>query len=354
VRPRRHDLVRKRGARRKSTRVIYDDEQRSYRAKSCLPKGLRRRPVPASSRLLANVPHCPRRHSSPASGRRWQRGPREFHHGLLLIAFYLATCAAGLAEAQTLTPNPPYFTAAGVVQAATQTAETLAPNTIATIYGSNLSWTTQGVTAADLNHGTLPTSLDGVSVYVQGILANLLYVSPGQINFLIPYEITLPSVEILVVRQGIGGPLGANGRPSVIIQLAATAPGFFEWNGDLAVAQHADGSLITPTSPANGGEVVVLYAAGLGRTIPDSASGVIPSMAAVAICASQLQILLNGVPVPAANIYYAGLTPGFAGLYQINVRLPDAVPPNPQIQIVTTQQVSPPGVLLSTLLSAQP
>jgi Flp pilus assembly protein TadG len=82
VRPRRHDLVRERGARRKSTRVIYDDEQRSYRAKSCLPKGLRRRPVPASSRLLANVPHCPCRHSSPASGRRSQRGPREFHHAL--------------------------------------------------------------------------------------------------------------------------------------------------------------------------------------------------------------------------------------------------------------------------------
>ena len=44
--------------------------------------------------------------------------------------------------AQSLPLNPPFFTAAGIVQAATQTAGTLAPNTIATIYGTNLSWTT--------------------------------------------------------------------------------------------------------------------------------------------------------------------------------------------------------------------
>jgi len=83
VEPRRQDLVRERGARRKSTRVIYDDEQRSYRAKSCLPLGLRRRPVPALSQLLSNVPHCLRRRFALESGRRSQRGPREFHHGLL-------------------------------------------------------------------------------------------------------------------------------------------------------------------------------------------------------------------------------------------------------------------------------
>ena len=67
-------------------RDISSDEQQSYRAKSCLPKGLRRRPAPALSRLLSNGPHCLRRHFAPASGRRSQRGPREFHHGLLGIA----------------------------------------------------------------------------------------------------------------------------------------------------------------------------------------------------------------------------------------------------------------------------
>jgi hypothetical protein len=107
ARPRGQDLVRERDARRKSTPVIYDDEQRSYRAKSCpLTRsadkgsvlswirstsrlrpwpGLRRRPLPALLHLLSNVPHCLRRCVALETGRRSQRGPREFHHGLLVF-----------------------------------------------------------------------------------------------------------------------------------------------------------------------------------------------------------------------------------------------------------------------------
>ncbi len=83
MRPRGQDLARERDARRKPTRVICDDEQRRYRAKSFPPKGLRRCPSPALSQLLSDVPHCLRRCFAPATGWRSQRGPREFHHGLL-------------------------------------------------------------------------------------------------------------------------------------------------------------------------------------------------------------------------------------------------------------------------------
>ena len=83
MRPRGQDLVRERGARRKSTPVICDDAQQSYRGKSCPPFGLRRRPLPALLHLLSNVPRCLRRCVALETGRRQQRGPREFHHGLL-------------------------------------------------------------------------------------------------------------------------------------------------------------------------------------------------------------------------------------------------------------------------------
>lgn len=252
--------------------------------------------------------------------------------------------ACALAHGQISTA--PSFTAAGIVQAANQTAGPLAPNAIATLYGSNLSWTTHAVTAGDLNDGTLPTTLDNVAVYVNNLLCPLLYVSPGQINFLIPYEITVSSASVVVARQGIGGPLGPDGRPSVYIALEPTAPGFFQWNGNFAVAEHADGSLIDPTSPAQPGEVVVLYAAGLGRTVPDLASGVLPQAAASILYASQMQIFLNGSALPQENIYYAGVTPGFAGLYQINLKLPDALPSDPNIQIVIGNQSSPPAIQL--------
>jgi uncharacterized protein (TIGR03437 family) len=274
---------------------------------------------------------------------------RRRHSILSIFAWAAAMFALPSANATTtLAPNAPFFTTASVVQAATQTAETLAPNTIATIYGMNLSWTTQTVTAADLNGGTLPTSLDGVSVFVQGLLSNLLYVSPGQINFLIPYELTASTVHILVARQGIAGPFGPDGQPSVTIQMAQTAPGFFQWNGNFAVAEHADGSLISVAAPAQAGEIVVLFAAGLGRTVPDSSSGTVPRSAATILYFPEMQILLNGNPQPTTNIYYAGVTPGFAGLYQINLRLPDVLPSNPEIQIVIGTQSSPMAVLLQT------
>ena len=236
--------------------------------------------------------------------------------------------------------SAPFYTVSGILHAATQTPEALAPNTIATVYGTNLSYSTHAVATGDLNGGALPTSLEGVTVYVHGIKSSLFFVSPGQINFLIPYELTALAADVIVVRQGVSG-------PSVTIQLATTAPGLFQWNGNFALAEHADGSLISADSPAQPGEVVVLFAAGLGRTVPDSSSGRVPLSATPILYGSQLQIMLNGIQLPVENIYYAGLTPGFAGLYQINLKLPDVLLPDPEIRIVIGTQTSPALVQLT-------
>lgn len=237
------------------------------------------------------------------------------------------------------TGNNPYYVAAGIVNAAAQTAEALAPNTIATIYGLNLSWDTYTLGPSDVSNGELPTALDGVTVLMNGIPCNLFYVSPGQINFLVPYEITTASAGVQVLRQGAEG-------PNVTVPMALTSPAFFTWDGNLAMAEHADGSLITPQSPATSGEVVVLYAAGLGRTSPDIQSGEVVSAATFILYFAQLQILLNGNPCPAGNVFYAGLTPGFVGLYQINLVLPENLPPNPEIQIAIGSAESPSAILL--------
>jgi uncharacterized protein (TIGR03437 family) len=263
-----------------------------------------------------------------------------------LLAGSAFACFAIAAPPPALTPaglttasSAPNYSAAGIVNAATQNGETLAPNTVATIYGTNLSWTTHALAARDLNDGTLPTSLEGVSVYVNGILSNLYYVSPGQINFLIPYDLTVSTAIVYVARQGVAG-------PGVKIPLARTSPGFFEWNGNYAVAQHVDGTLISASHPAAPGEIVVLYAGGLGRTSPDVPSGHIVSGPTSILYESELQILLNGDPCPASSIYYAGLAPDYAGLYQINLLLPDVVPPDPAIRMVMGTQSSPVSVLL--------
>jgi len=249
--------------------------------------------------------------------------------------------AASPAHSQaTGVSTAPSYTAQSIVHAATQTAEALAPNTIATIYGTNLAFDTATATSATLVGGDLPQSMDGVSVIVNGIIANLFYISPTQINFLIPYQFTPSPVTVVVTRQGIAGPV-------VSIQLNATAPGLFIYNG-FAIGTHLNGTLIDAASPASQGEIIVLYVVGLGHVTPDTVSGKIVTSAASIAAASQLQVLLSGTACPPGNILYAGVAPGFAGLYQINMILPQLTPPNPEIRIAVGPQISPPAVYLAT------
>lgn len=65
--------------------AISDDEQPSYRAKSWLPKGLRRRRAGTLLPLLDDVRHRRRRCASSSHRRRSQRGPRDFCRGLLVL-----------------------------------------------------------------------------------------------------------------------------------------------------------------------------------------------------------------------------------------------------------------------------
>jgi uncharacterized protein (TIGR03437 family) len=259
---------------------------------------------------------------------------------LVLPALHAFPAFPALAPESSATILAPSYSAESIVNGATQTAGALAPNAIATLYGANLSFQTYSVATHDVHGGALPTSAGGVTVLVNYLAAPLFYVSPGQINFLVPYELLPGPVSVVVIRQNLAGPV-------VKIQLNSTSPGLFPWNGNLAIATHLNGALVSAGAPAHGGEIIVLYVDGLGRVTPDTDSGRIVSFAAAIVAARQLQILLNGVACPAANVLYAGLAPGFAGLYQINLVLPAPIPPNPEIRIAVGAQISPPSIQLA-------
>jgi uncharacterized protein (TIGR03437 family) len=233
----------------------------------------------------------------------------------------------------------PFYTAQSIVNAATQTLETLAPNTIATLYGTNLAFDVRAVAPSDIVKGKMPTSLEGVGVWVNSLPCSLFYVSPTQINFLVPYQLTAGTVSVIVARDSQAG-------PTVNIPLNNTSPGLFLWNGNNAVAAHLNGTVISAASPAVPKEIIVIYAAGLGRTSPDTTSGQLATAAFPIYYASQLQILFDGVPCPPGSVLYAGLAPGFAGLYQINLTLPAGLAANPQIQVAVGPQISPAMVQL--------
>jgi uncharacterized protein (TIGR03437 family) len=256
------------------------------------------------------------------------------------FAAMLVFCfCAGAAE---LNRQAPIYTAASIVNAATNEPGPLAPLGLVSLYGKELSVATRAITADDLRNGLLPTTLigTGVVIAIDNIAVPILFVSPGQINFLVPGNMRTGRRKLRVLTNGRAG-------PDVDVVIADTAPGLFQMTGSAVIATRPDGSLVSDEVPAVPGEILVIYAAGLGATQPSVTGLSIPRAAATISARSQFAVLLNDVPVPDGNILYAGLTPGFAGLYQINCRLPDDTPADPEIRLRLPGQISPSNLHLS-------
>jgi uncharacterized protein (TIGR03437 family) len=181
-----------------------------------------------------------------------------------------------------------------------------------------------------------------------GIMAlPLFYASPTQINFLIPASLVAGTLELRVARDG------TSSAAPVRVPLQELAPAFCQVDPSTVLAAHADGVLISPEKPARPGEVVVLYASGLG--LP---KGSVPKDGELASIGPQgldgitlkrlkdLRVLVGGEALDPAQILYAGLAPGFAGVYQINLRLPDSLAPDPELRIGLGDLLGPAGLKL--------
>lgn len=252
------------------------------------------------------------------------------------------------AEAPPRIPAPLY-TPSSIVNAASFKAGALAPNTIGTLYGRDLAFATRSLASQDIYNGTLPTTLlgTGVRLLIRNTLAFIYYVSPTQVNFLVPSTLTPGPADVLFSVDGRFG-------ETVRIQIAGVSPALFQLDPETILATRADGSVITAEAPAQPGEIVILYATGLGATRPRMAAGQIPSEAASLERLADFYVTVDGAPVDRPNILYAGAAPGFAGLYQVNLRLPDHTQRNPELRIGFTDAVSPTGVRLPVTIPGNP
>jgi uncharacterized protein (TIGR03437 family) len=202
----------------------------------------------------------------------------------------------------------PTFTAADLVNSASYAAGIAAPGGIMSLFGVGL-----GSNWATATSG--PTSpLAGLKINIGGVSAPapLFYASPSQISFQMPYEATGATTLTLTREDGK--------TTTVNINVGDAQPGLFTSDASgtgPAAATLADSSLLTSTNPATRGNVVVLYATGLGRVAPAAITGV--GATAAATCVNPVTVTIAGRTVTPD---YAGLTPGYAGLYQINVRIP--------------------------------
>ena len=256
---------------------------------------------------------------------------------------FLVGALAGLSREAGIsaTREAPSYSNASIVNSASNEPGALAPNAFVTIYGTNLARSTRAIADSDIVGNMLPTVLPGtgVNVYVNRIRAHIFYVSPGQINALIPADALAGSAEILVALDGVYG-------PSARVTLQASAPALFQLDAQTAIAVHADGTVLTPKTPGRPGEWIALYATGLGTTAPPAAYGEIPARAAPLRDSARFRVLLNSAAVEAERVPYAGVSPGFAGLYQVNVRLPDSLTRDPEIRLQAGDAFSKAGVVI--------
>ena len=255
---------------------------------------------------------------------------------LLILASFTAfhlSWAAGDAVRQA-----PSYSASGIVNSATGLPNAIAPNSFVTLYGTGLSNATRSIGPEDVRAGILPTVLGGtgVRVLVGGFPAYIFFVSPTQVNFLVPSNLIPGPTEFQLVLDGRAG-------PAIKVTLSETAPGLYPMDEESIIAAHADGEPTTADNPARPGEVIVLYANGLGPTTPSVINGQVPTKAARIKYASLLHLSLNGEPVDPSNILYAGITPYSAGMYQINLKVPDGTPDDPEVRIQLPGSESPAG-----------
>ena len=196
-----------------------------------------------------------------------------------------------------------------------------APGSWIEIYGEGLAGTTRSWQASDFIGNVAPTSLDGVTVAVNGQPAYVAYVSPEQVNAQVP-ESVAPGAASVTVSYG-----GVTSRPQTIA-VNVMEPALLTVNGCVAPV-FADGTRVetgclpftVPQRVAHEGDVIVFYGVGFGAVTPPVPPG------AVVPAPNQLQtpFAVNwsnlGVTTP-GQVQYAGLAPGSVGLYQFNVVVP--------------------------------
>ncbi|HEU5022181.1 MAG TPA: hypothetical protein VFT60_09820, partial [Bryobacteraceae bacterium] len=208
----------------------------------------------------------------------------------------------------------------------------VSPGSYIAIYGTGLAGS-GNPSAASL---PLPTNLNGTQLFLGGLPMPLLYAGAGQVNALVPEGITPNASYPLVVVRG--------NTVSVPVALTVTElqPGAYtvdtSGSGAGIVTNAATGALISSSNPAHAGDYLVIYCTGLGTLTGENGEtqpgdGAAAPADVIYHAAANVSVTIGGVSTPAA---FAGLTPTFAGLYQVNVRMPEGVAAGRAVPVAIT------------------
>jgi uncharacterized protein (TIGR03437 family) len=246
--------------------------------------------------------------------------------------------AVSLLICSGLGAQAPVLPAGGVVNGASFTPASaaggpVAPGTIVAIFGQNLADSLAVASSVPLS-----TNLNGTTVTFGGTPAPLFFVSSGQANAQVPFNVAPGTVNVRVTR---------NGQPSAdqSMTLAAFSPGIFTLNqqgtGQGAILLANSATFAAPAGsipqrdarPVARGDFITIFCTGLGAVDPPVQSGVVAPSSPLALTTTQPTVTVGEINAP---VSFSGLSPGFVGLYQINVQIPQNAPTGNAVNVQIT------------------
>jgi uncharacterized protein (TIGR03437 family) len=215
----------------------------------------------------------------------------------------------------------------------------ISPNGLFTVFGTGFADPSvmRNVSGTDLTNNALPTNL--ANTCVQGGTARwgLIYVSATQINAVADPLSTSGSVSVSLITN-CDLPNQVLTSPFSVTVAAETPQFFFGVGNEIAAAEASSGVPIATATPAHAGDILTAYGTGWGATMPAAVVGSLAPNGTANITAPYT-LTVGGMT---AAVSYAGLSPTYAGLYQINFTVPSGLAPGNQPIVLTVDGVATP------------
>jgi uncharacterized protein (TIGR03437 family) len=245
---------------------------------------------------------------------------------------YGSTTTGGIGGGGTIfsvdLPVPqPSVNPGGLVSAASYTAP-VAPGSIASVFGSFF------VPPLGATQSPLPAGLSGLSLaFGSTPPAPLFYVSGGQVNLQVPWELAgQPQTNLAATLNGSAG-------TAQMVNLATFAPAIFTINaqgsGQGAILDQSN-RLVDVSNPATPGATVLqIFCTGLGPVTNQPLTGSPAPSGPLSYTTATPAVTIGGV---SADVFFSGLAPGFVGLYQVNAQVPAGLAPDTAAPVVISMQ----------------
>jgi uncharacterized protein (TIGR03437 family) len=251
--------------------------------------------------------------------------------GEILFMYTLANGVSGLAIAKATTdPVITKVDAEFMGNAGASTAMYLQ------VKGANLASATRIWAGSDFNGSNAPTVLEGTRATVGGKSAVVEYISPRQVNIIVPEDTITGPVDVQITT-----PTATSNKVSInrgrVSPALLTTGSFLISGAQHVVAQTPDfATFIGNPGMISGvafrrarpGETVVIFALGLGPTAPATSSNVVTTQNSP--IASSIQVRIGG---QVAQVPFAGAVAGAIGLYQLNVVIPNVAAGNRPLDV---------------------